>query len=30
VRSWTFTPARDASRKAVPVWITIEVVFRLF
>ena len=30
VRSWIFTPARDASRKAVPVWITIEVVFRLF
>jgi periplasmic protein TonB len=30
VRGWTFTPARDATRKAVPVWITIEVVFRLF
>jgi protein TonB len=30
VRAWTFTPARDAARKAVPVWITIEVVFRLF
>ncbi len=30
VRGWTFTPARDAARKAVPVWITIEVVFRLF
>jgi periplasmic protein TonB len=30
VRGWTFTPARDTARKAVPVWITIEVVFRLF
>jgi periplasmic protein TonB len=30
VRSWTFTPARDAGRRAVPVWVTIEVVFRLF
>ena len=30
VRGWTFAPARDATRKAVPVWITIEVVFRLF
>jgi TonB family protein len=30
VRGWGFTPARDAARKAVPVWITIEVVFRLF
>ena len=30
VRGWAFTPARDAARKEVPVWITIEVVFRLF
>ena len=30
VRSWTFAPARDAARRTVPVWITIEVVFRLF
>ncbi len=30
VRGWTFAPARDAARRAVPVWITIEVVFRLF
>ena len=30
VRSWTCTPARDAARRAVPVWVTIEVVFRLF
>jgi periplasmic protein TonB len=30
VRGWKFAPARDAARKVVPVWITIEVVFRLF
>jgi len=30
VRGWRFSPARDAARKALPVWITIEVVFRLF
>ena len=30
VRGWKFTPARDAARRAAPVWITIEVVFRLF
>ena len=30
VRGWTFTPARDAARKAVPVWVTIEIAFRLF
>ena len=30
VRGWKFTPARDAARRVVPVWITIEVVFRLF
>jgi protein TonB len=30
VRNWKFTPARDAARRAVPVWITIETVFRLF
>jgi protein TonB len=30
VRAWTFTPARDAARKAVPVWVTIEIAFRLF
>jgi len=30
VRSWKFTPARDAARRVVPVWITIESVFRLF
>lgn len=29
VRSWRFTPAYDASRRAVPDWITIEIIFRL-
>jgi len=30
VRSWKFNPARDANRRAVAAWITIEAVFRLF
>jgi len=30
VRGWRFAPARDASRRAVATWITIEVMFRLF
>jgi TonB family protein len=30
VRSWKFVPARDASRRAVPAWVTVEAVFRLF
>jgi len=30
VRTWKFRPARDASERAVPSWITIEAVFRLF
>jgi TonB family protein len=29
VRSWKFVPAHDAARRAVPAWVTIEVVFRL-
>lgn len=29
VRTWKFIPAHDATRRAVPVWVTIEVVFRL-
>jgi periplasmic protein TonB len=29
VRAWRFVPAHDASRRAVPTWVTIEVVFRL-
>ncbi|MGB9466466.1 MAG: TonB family protein [Candidatus Acidiferrum sp.] len=30
VRGWKFTPARDGSKRAVPAWVTIEAVFRLF
>jgi len=29
IRRWRFVPARDAHR-GVPVWVTIETVFRLF
>lgn len=29
VRSWKFTPAHDGSRRAVPQWITIEIIYRL-
>lgn len=29
VRSWKFAPARDAARRAVPAWVTIEIIFRL-
>jgi protein TonB len=30
VRGWKFTPAHDAARRPVAVWVTIEAVFRLF
>jgi periplasmic protein TonB len=30
VRSWKFSPARDASQRVVAAWVTIEAVFRLF
>ncbi len=30
VRGWQFVPARDAARRPVATWITIETVFRLF
>jgi protein TonB len=30
IRGWKFMPARDAARRAVPEWITVEAVFRLF
>ena len=30
VRGWKFTPAHDAARRSVAVWVTIEAVFRLF
>lgn len=29
VRTWKFVPSRDAARRAVAMWVTIEVVFRL-
>ncbi len=30
VRAWRFTPAFDAGHRAVPAWVTIEVLFRLY
>ncbi len=30
IRGWRFVPARDAARRAVPAWVTVEAVFRLF
>jgi len=30
IRGWKFVPAYDAAHKAVPSWVTIEAVFRLF
>lgn len=30
VRGWKFNPARDANRRTVATWITVEAVFRLF
>ena len=30
VHGWKFVPARDAARRPVPTWVTIEAVFRLF
>lgn len=30
VRGWRFVPARDGSKRAVPAWVTVEAVFRLF
>jgi protein TonB len=30
VRGWKFTPAHDAARRPIAVWVTIEAVFRLF
>jgi len=30
VRGWQFIPAKDAARRPVTTWITIETVFRLF
>lgn len=30
IRGWKFVPAHDAAHRAVPAWITVEAVFRLF
>jgi protein TonB len=30
VRSWRFIPAKDAARRSVPAWMTVEVLYRLF
>jgi outer membrane biosynthesis protein TonB len=30
VRGWKFIPAHDAAHRAVPAWVTVETVFRLF
>ena len=30
IRGWRFVPAHDAARRAVPDWVTVEAVFRLF
>jgi periplasmic protein TonB len=30
IRTWKFVPARDAAQRAVPSWVTVEAVFRLF
>jgi protein TonB len=30
IRGWKFVSARDAARRAIPAWVTVEVAFRLF
>ena len=30
IRGWKFVPAHDAAHRAVPHWIVVEAVFRLF
>jgi protein TonB len=30
VRAWQFLPARDAARRPVATWITVETLFRLY
>jgi len=30
IRTWKFVPARDGARRAVPAWVTVEAVYRLF
>jgi len=30
VKKWRFEPARDAARRAVAEWVTVEAIYRLF
>jgi protein TonB len=30
IRGWKFVPAHDGARHAVPAWVTVEAIFRLF
>jgi protein TonB len=30
IRGWKFVPAHDGARRAVPAWVTVEAIFRLF
>ena len=30
VKGWRFVTAKDAARRSVAVWMTVEVVYRLF
>ena len=30
IRHWKFIPARDAAKRTVATWVTVETVFRLF
>lgn len=30
IHGWKFVPAQDAGRRAVPAWVTVEAIFRLF
>jgi protein TonB len=30
VHAWRFSPGRDAAKRPVPAWVTIETRFQLF
>ena len=30
VHGWKFIPARDAAKRTVAAWVTVEAVFRLY
>jgi protein TonB len=30
IRTWKFVPAHDAAGRAIPAWVTVEAIFRLF